>query len=492
MTMIRSVFKGGLKLGIGQAVTQACAFVRNVMVARFVSPDNFGVAAAFAITVSIFEMISNLAVESLLVQAEDGEKPGFQETVQLFQVIRGVGIGVIIFIVAGPTATLFGVPEARWCFQLLAIVPVVRGFTHLDMNRVQRQLRYNQAVVAEVGSSLLVTGLAWPLAAGLKNYTAMLWMLLAQSVFFVIASHLVAERRYSWTWHKSYAKRMIDFGWPLIINGLLLFGIFQGDRFIIGTADQLFGRGHYTMFDLGIYSVAFALTIAPTMMIARMGLALFLPLLSRVQASPSEFNRRYLLISLVLSVVAGLVGIVFVVDGGMLIRLIYGDAYAPAAAFIGWLAVMQAVRIIRIGPTVAAMAKGDTRNAMIANVFRTLALLAVLVIAISGGSLAYIAAAGFGGELIALMVSVIELRRTHAIPASVCVRSVVPTGATLLLAALTLPFEVRMPVWVFGISVHSLLALTLFAGVLVAFPTLRSDGSRIISKLIYSGAAKGH
>ena len=52
-----------------------------------------------------------------------------------------------------------------------------------------------------------------------------------------------------------YARRLLTFGWPLLVNGLLMFGIVQGDRLIIGTA--------YSVYDLGIYSVALTLAMAP-------------------------------------------------------------------------------------------------------------------------------------------------------------------------------------------------------------------------------------
>ena len=80
MTTRLLFLKGGLKLGANQVIIQACSFVRSVILARLISPEDFGIAATLAMTFSLFEMVSNLSAELLLVQAEDGNEPRFPKT----------------------------------------------------------------------------------------------------------------------------------------------------------------------------------------------------------------------------------------------------------------------------------------------------------------------------------------------------------------------------------------------------------------------------
>src|SRR5438445_272180 len=83
----------------------------------------------------------------------------------------------------------------------------------------------------DFGTNLFITLLALPLAFSLRNYSVMLWLLLLQGVSSMVGSHLLAERPYRWAWDRNYLKRVFAFGWPLLVNGLLMFLIFQGDRF---------------------------------------------------------------------------------------------------------------------------------------------------------------------------------------------------------------------------------------------------------------------
>src|SRR5438309_2380058 len=328
MTTKGSFFNGGLKLGTGQVVSQASSFAKSLIIARLITPSDFGIAAIFVMFFFLLEMISNLSSQMLLVQAEDGNDSHFENTAHFVNAGRGVVNAALIFVLAGPVSRLFGAPQAKLAFQCLALVPLIRGFYHLDMNRIQREMRFGPSVLVDAGSSVLVTLLALPLAYFLRNYWVVLWLLIAQSISYLIGSHLFAERRYGWMWTRSYMRRIFHFGWPLLVNGICLYGIFEGDRFVIGSAHRLFAKNSYTLSDLGVYSVAFALAQVPTMIVANVCASLFLPLLSRAQASRAQFERHYVACVQIVSFMAANVAIGFIVAGGKVVPLVYGRRYA--------------------------------------------------------------------------------------------------------------------------------------------------------------------
>jgi O-antigen/teichoic acid export membrane protein len=470
-----SILKGGSHLVAGQLACQASSFVRNLFIARIISPADFGIAATFAMTLSLMEMLSNVAAEMLLVQSPDGDNPRLQNTAQLLRVGRGAMNAAILLALAVPMSRLFGVPQARWAFECLAIFPLANGFSHLDLSRVQREMRFGPSILVSVGSSVFVTIVAVPLGLWLRNYSVMLWLLVFQVVFTSIGSHLVAERRYGWAWDKGYVKRIFTFGWPLLINGLLMYGIFEGDRLVIGSADRMFARSHFTLADLGVYSVAFALTMAPTQLVANVSTSLFLPILSRAQEDRTEFNQRYLFSAQIISLVAMMITIPFILGGGWAVDFLYGKKYAAAAGFIGWLAAMWGIRMFRVAPTVAAIANGDTQNAMLGNVARSLALAGMLVVAMLGAGLPWIPVCGFGGELLALAATVWRLERRQGVPAMICLKPFAAFATGTVLAGLGAHAGIARS----GPVLITLASLVLVGGVILAmfatFPNLRHD-----------------
>lgn len=461
MTLRRRLIKGSGVLLAGQVLSQGLSFVRNVIVARLISPGDFGVAATFAITVSLLEMISNLAWDKMLIQDPNGDEEGFQATAQLMMSIRGVLNAALIFLLAWPISGLFKVPEAQWAFHWLALVPLLRGMAHLDCKRFQREMNFRVDVAVESVSQLLAVIAAWPLAAWLRDYSVMLWVVILQSAVLCIGSHLFARRPYRWAWDKRYTKRMLAFGWPLVINGLLMFGIFQGDKLIIGAA--------YTMAELGVYAAAFSLTMIPTIMIARVFTSLMLPVLSREHDSPDRFRHYYRLCTVVLSAISTTIAIPLVVGGGVLVVRVYGKEYIQASEVIGWLAAMQAVRLLRVSPTLAAMAVGDTKNMMITNIVRVVSLVGALVVAMNGFSLSWIAASGLAGEVAACSAALILLQWKHGLTPTICLGPATLLGCGIGLAGLAVGVGISGENWWVILGVSLSLEVALLVGAMVFF-----------------------
>src|SRR5690606_23993576 len=172
------MIKGGLLLGGGNASIALLGLLRNVLIARMISVEDFGIAATFAITMAAVEMTSNIAIDRLIVQARDGDRPRFQATAQAFQAARGVLAAMLLYLLAEPIAALFGVPHVVWAYQAMALMPLLRGLVHLDMYRVQRDMRFRPSVTVEVSAQLLATLAAIPLAMQLGDWRAMLYALL--------------------------------------------------------------------------------------------------------------------------------------------------------------------------------------------------------------------------------------------------------------------------------------------------------------------------
>lgn len=410
-----SIINGGLSLALGNASSQVCSFIRNIILARLLTQEDFGVAAVFATILQLLEMVSNVSASTLIVQASDGDDPALQNTAQLALVARGIWNAALFVALAGPLARLFGVPGAQGAFRYLALIPLARGFTHLDPSRFQRNLRFLPGVVVEAVPNFVVMLLAFPLANWFRNYSAMLWILVLQSTGTALVSHLVAQRRYAWNWKKCHAQRLFAFGWPLLINGLLMYGIMEGDRVVIGSARRLFPHSTYTLADLGVYSVAFALMMAPTNFVATFAGSLFLPVLARVKEISEEFARQYLNCLHAVSLAAAAISVPLIFAGGKFVTFIYGQKYAAAAGFAGWLAAMWGMRIIRVAPTIGAIARGDTRAAMLSNLGRSLALVGMVLAAATGKNLKWISISGFLGECFALVILTWRLNRVQGI-----------------------------------------------------------------------------
>lgn len=474
MSLRTRVFKGALALAAGRALGDLCSFARNIIVARLLTPADVGLGATFWITVALLQMISDLASDRLLIQAPDGDEPQFQDTLHLWEFGRGLLNSLLLFALAWPVAYLFKAPQALWAFQSVALVPLLRGLCHLDVRRFHRHLRYGPGVNIELVAQIGALALAYPLCRWRGDYAAVLVLVLLHELIRTIGSYVAAERRYRWAWSGPHVRRLLTFGWPLLANGLLLFAIMKGDRLIVGAG--------YSTYDLGLYAMAFALASAPFSLIAGVLNPLALPLLAAVQDQPADLERRVQLCTAVFALAAGVVGIPLVVFAPWLLERLYGAPYAAAAGVLVWLVTARMVWFVRVAPTLTAMARADTRNALLANVFRLTGVGLAVLAAGLGLALEAVAAAALIGEVVAALAAVALVRWRHHIPLRL---SLVPTAALLPVFAAVLSLRE-----VFGpdrpdvmLAASGALGLLLAGLMLTLVPPLRLEFARAVASL---------
>ncbi len=397
MSLRIKLYKGLILLAGGQIATRSLALLRNIIMARILTPEDMGIAATFVITISLLEMISYMAVDMFLVQAKEGNEPEVQESAQLFKLVRGFLVGVILYLLAPIITTVFKTSDAEWAYRLLAVIPMIQGFMHLDWKRQQRHFQYRSTMLVETLPQLIITLAAYPMVIWLNNYSAVVWLLLAQAMSSVFISRIIAERRYRISFDKKIIHRILIFSWPLLINGILSFISMQGDKIIIGTS--------YSMVNLGIYSISISLILAIILLVAKFNNSLFLPILSRVQNDKIEFKRQYLLGVNLLAIIAGFSALPFIIFGGDIIILFFGDQYLAANEFIGWFGAFIAIRIFRMPTTAAALARGKTKLPMMANIYRMLGVCGAILVAYYQMPIYWIIICGTFGEFMAFIAA---------------------------------------------------------------------------------------
>jgi O-antigen/teichoic acid export membrane protein len=373
-------------------------------------------ASALSMTISLLELVGRMAFGSQIVQAEDGDEPRFQSVAHSVQLCTGlISAGLVIF-GAYPMARTFGMSELTWAFASLALVPMARGVIHLDLSRFQRRFRYSPGVLAEVVPQALTTVAAWPLTCWLGDFRAVLGIMLGKELLTVTMSHILADRPYRLSWKRHYVRQMLAFGWPLLLNGLVMFSSQQGDQIIVGSI--------FSLSDLGTYSIAFNISSIPFFIFSQVGTSLMLPALATHQANPKEFDRYYRL-CMELMVLGSLILMgPLIVAGGPIVRLLYGPKYDGVGVLMTVFGTMVALRFFRLAPSVASMSRADTMNQVIGNIARTISLpLAMLLVASGSHNLITLAACGIIGEILAIITVSIRIWRkmrirltAHAMP----------------------------------------------------------------------------
>ena len=425
------MLKGAATLAAGRAGAAALRFARNVLLARLLPVEEYGLASTFVVLMAFVDMASDLALERLVVQDREGDQPRVVAAIQTLALLRGVLLAGVTILAAGPMADLFGHPELAPAFALFAAVPFLRGIAHLDMMREQREMRFGRvtrADLAGVGVSLVAL---WPCALVLGDHRIMLVLLLLEHATRSAVSIAFAERPFALGWDGAVVRRALGFGGPLLLSGLLAFATLQGDRVIV--ANQL---GAET---LGLFSAALTFAMTPCLLAGSIANAVFLPMLARAQDDNAVFARRSRLTLEAMMVAGAGTMFAFAVIGPWAFEGVFGRAYAEAAPLVVLLGAVFSLRLVRAGPTTAAMARGHNSNLLLANLARLVSLGPALAAVMSGYGVETLALFALAGEALALLVS---LRLLHRIDLR---RKDIGVGAWVVLAVLTAMLVLSAP-----------------------------------------------
>ncbi len=397
--------QGALLVG-GFATGQAFAFLRNALIGHWLSPADFGVAATITLTLQLIETLSDIGSDRLIIQSEHGDAPEFMALAHLTWIVRGVLTCAVLYLAAPFVTAALGISHAQWAFEVASLVPLVKGFTHLDMRRHQRTLDNRATVAYEALPQAIGCMAALPALHVLPTYAAVPWIVLTAGLSAVAISHACARRPYRVGFSRPHLEATLRFGWPIWLSALPLVAVYQGDRLLVGA---LLG-----MEALAAFSVAAIITMVPGLLAAKAGNALMLPLLSETRAEPDRFVQRYRTMAETTLALAAAYVTGFALAGGAVLPVVFGPHYTGLGALVTVVAIMWSLRMIQAVPGMALMATADTRPLLWAGLIRASALPFAWLAIEAGLGLVGVAAAAVAAEAASLVY--VALRSERAAP----------------------------------------------------------------------------
>ncbi|WP_149202338.1 lipopolysaccharide biosynthesis protein [Actinotalea subterranea] len=314
----------------GQAIRMVVQVVSVVLLARMLSPHDYGLVAMVLAVVGIGEIFRDFGLSSAAIQAKTLSRA---QRDNLFWLNSGMGLllSVLAFAAAGPLATLYGEPELVPVARALAVTFLLSGLATQYRADLNRHLRF--ALLAAVDVAAPVVGLAVALTFALLD--AGYWALVAQQVS--VALTLLVGAAIAARWVPRLPRRDADmrgllrFGWNLLATQVIGYAGNNVDSLVIGLR---FGAG-----PLGLYNRAFHLLMTPLSQLRSPTTTVALPVLSRLREEPARFDefvrRGQLALGYTLVVGLGLV----VAGADPLTDVLLGSQWTEVAPVIRLLAV---------------------------------------------------------------------------------------------------------------------------------------------------------
>jgi O-antigen/teichoic acid export membrane protein len=336
----------------------------------------------------LVEMVTDLSVERYLLRAVDGASQAVQRVAHGTSMLRGVLGSLFMIISLPPLLFVYDIKGQMWAFAAAALVPFIRGFTHLDYRLHNRLLHLGSTAIIEIGSS--IAGLAAAVCVFvLPGVAAFAVALVSQAVVAVLLSHLFASRSYQVSFDADVRRRLWVAGWPLIVNAMFLYAVFQGERLMIGG---VMGLGV-----LGFYAITAQLALLPVLIAGRMSMGVGLPILARAGAHTPRGRQLREGVLQFFMIGGSFYWLGFVALAPVVTLWLFGAAYAQTPANLSLIAVAAALRLQKTGPSTLLLASGRSRDIMSGNSARLVSFgIGAIAMILTRDLTAFLAAAALG------------------------------------------------------------------------------------------------
>ena len=174
----RKMAMGAAWMMLFKVVDRCMGLISTMILARLLVPADFGLIALATSLIAMLELIGAFGLDTAIVQHADA-RPEHFNAVWTFNLLFGLGIGIIIACLAGPAAWLYGDPRLVPVMYVLGLRQAVQGFENVGVIAFRKEMSFEKEfkylVIKRLATSIIVT---IPLAFLLRNY----WALLAGSL----------------------------------------------------------------------------------------------------------------------------------------------------------------------------------------------------------------------------------------------------------------------------------------------------------------------
>jgi PST family polysaccharide transporter len=381
-------------------VSRMGTFLIGVALARILGPEEFGTFAVALLVLLAILSFNELGV-SLAIVRWSGPPREIAPTVATISTASSVLLAGVAIVGAPTFCAAMGAPAATPIVRVLAASMVIDGLVATSVALLQRDFRAGRRMVIDQVNSWL--GAVVSIAAAVAGMGAMSLAVGRVAGAAAAAAMFIHAEPVRLGYDHKTARRLFSFGLPLAASSIVFFAVKFVDQFMIG---HLLGP-----VALGFYVLAFNLSSWPVSVFSQPVREVSPAAFSRLREDPGTL--RDVFVSSVGLLTAITLPVCLVLSGAAdpIVSVVYGSAWAPAAAALGMLGLLAGLRIVFELFYDYFVAVGSPRVVLAVQIVWFIALVPALYIGAELGDLAGAAAAQV--VVAAVIVLPMYLRELH-------------------------------------------------------------------------------
>lgn len=199
---------------------QGVQFVVSILLARMLSPKEYGVLAIMMIFTGLANVFVQNGFALALIQKKAADERDFS-SVFFFNLLLSALVYLLIFFAAPPIAAFYDNPDIVRMLRVLAVIVFFGGVISVQNAYISKKLEFRSLFIASLLSSLLSGAASIYMAGSGYQVWALVWQQILYYIFLCLILFLTISWRPSFFFSLSRLKKMFDFGWKILLSALL-------------------------------------------------------------------------------------------------------------------------------------------------------------------------------------------------------------------------------------------------------------------------------
>lgn len=354
MSEKKTIITAGLWVIIAYGLSQVLRLGSNLVVTRLLAPELFGFMAIVHVVMYGITMLSDLGLWTFVVRHKEGDSPKILNTVWTIQVIRGWFIFLWIVVIAVSLSEFKHLPffssseiysndTLPLLLVAMGVTAIFSGFQTMAPAVLSRELKRGKLELIELLSQIVGLSVMIFWAWKAPSVWALVSAGIVSSIICLILNYALFPIRHKFSWDKQVAKEVYNFGkWIVLASGL---------TFIAAQGDRLFFGAHLSAAKLGVYSVAFMLSLSAIALVQQLTFKIWFPLLSKVSDNREALKKLYYQLRLKQDFIVFIFAGLFFSFAPKIIEILYDDRYAEA----GWVLQIFSISLVGEGLSIVGL-----------------------------------------------------------------------------------------------------------------------------------------
>lgn len=280
----KKTVKGVAWTSLNRVLNMGLGFVIGVILARLLSPDDYGLLAMIAVFNAIAFAFLDSGFGSALVRKPDLTEDD-NTTAFFFNVVAGTVMFGVIWVIAPWVSTFYDKPILTPLLRAEGSLLIVSAFKIVQNTQLTRALNFKAMMIIRVVASVLGGVMGIISAYSGFGVWALVVMHIADSLISLVLLWVISPWRPRGKWNKRSFNYLWGYGSKLLVSGLL--------DTIYGNIYPIIIGKFYSAADLGQYSRAQGYAGMPSTSLTGVIQQVTFPVLSQIQDDDQRLGNNY-------------------------------------------------------------------------------------------------------------------------------------------------------------------------------------------------------